>query len=89
MTDRPDAWSARRRSWRVERLAPSLERLPERRPRFSTLGDLPVEGLYGPWDWAEAEALDAERAAAEGGAAERTEHPCPTPRCCTRPGSTS
>ena len=52
MSDRPDAWAERRRAWRVERLAPSLERLPERRPRFSTLGDLPVEGLYGPWDWA-------------------------------------
>jgi methylmalonyl-CoA mutase N-terminal domain/subunit len=52
MSDRPDDWSARRRAWRVERLVPSLERLPERRPRFSTLGDLPIEGLYGPWDWA-------------------------------------
>ena len=50
MSDRPDAWAARRRAWRIERLAPSLERLPERRERFATLGDLPVEGLYGPWD---------------------------------------
>ncbi len=50
MSDRPDAWAARRRAWRIERLAPSLDRLPERRPHFATLGDLPVEGLYGPWD---------------------------------------
>jgi methylmalonyl-CoA mutase N-terminal domain/subunit len=50
MSDRPEAWAARRRAWRVERLRPSLERLPERRERFVTLGDLPVEGLYGPWD---------------------------------------
>jgi methylmalonyl-CoA mutase N-terminal domain/subunit len=51
MSDRPD-WAERHRRWRVERLAPSLERLPERRERFATLGDLPVEGLYGPWDLA-------------------------------------
>ena len=52
MSDRPDDWAARRRAWRVERLAPALDRLPERRDRFVTLGDLPVEGLYGPWDLA-------------------------------------
>ena len=51
MSDRPDAWGPRRRGWRVERLTPSLERLPERHERFATLGDLPVDGLYGPWDW--------------------------------------
>ncbi len=51
MSDRRDAWSDRRRAWHIERLAPSLDRLPERRARFSTMGDLPVEGLYGPWDW--------------------------------------
>ena len=50
MSDRPDAWGPRRQAWRIERLAPSTERLPERRDRFVTLGDLPVEGLYGPWD---------------------------------------
>ena len=52
MSDRPDAWTERRRAWRIERHAPSLDRLPERLPRFSTLGDLPIEGLYGPWDLA-------------------------------------
>jgi methylmalonyl-CoA mutase N-terminal domain/subunit len=59
MSDRPDAWSERRRAWRIERLAPSLDRLPERRPRFSTMGDLPVEGLYGPWDWDAADSLQS------------------------------
>jgi methylmalonyl-CoA mutase, N-terminal domain len=46
--------------WRVERLEPALTRLPERKPRFTTLGDLEVDGLYGPWDW---------EAAGEGGPA--------------------
>ena len=50
MSDRPDAWGPRRSAWRIERLEPSLDRLPERREPFVTLGDLPVEGLYGPWD---------------------------------------
>ncbi len=50
MSDPNDAWPARRRAWQVERLTPSLERLAERRDQFATLGDLPVEGLYGPWD---------------------------------------
>jgi methylmalonyl-CoA mutase N-terminal domain/subunit len=54
MSDRPDAWSTRQRAWRIERLAPSLDRLPERRTRFSTMGDLPIDGLYGPWDWQQA-----------------------------------
>ena len=51
MSDRPDAWGPRRRGWQIERLTPSLERLPERQQRFTTLGDLPIDGLYGPWDW--------------------------------------
>ena len=50
MSDRPDAWGPRRSAWRIERLAPSLDRLPERREPFVTLGDIPVDGLYGPWD---------------------------------------
>jgi methylmalonyl-CoA mutase N-terminal domain/subunit len=49
MSERPDPWAAGHRRWRVERLDPALERLPERRHRFATLGDLPVERLYGPW----------------------------------------
>ena len=50
MSDRPDAWAERRQAWRIERLQPALARLPERRDRFVTLGDIPVDGLYGPWD---------------------------------------
>jgi methylmalonyl-CoA mutase N-terminal domain/subunit len=50
MSERPHPWSDRRRRWRVERLDPSLDRLPERHDQFATMGDLPVERLYGPWD---------------------------------------
>ena len=50
MSERPDTWTDRRQRWRVERLDPALARLPERRDRFVTMGDLPVERLYGPWD---------------------------------------
>jgi methylmalonyl-CoA mutase N-terminal domain/subunit len=44
-------WSARRRRWERDRLAPALERAPERRPRFSTVSDVEIRRLYGPWDW--------------------------------------
>ena len=54
MSERPDPWSDRRGRWRVERLDPALARLPERRDGFVTLGDIPVERLYGPWDLDEA-----------------------------------
>src|SRR6187431_310951 len=64
MSDRPDAWGPRRQAWRIERHTPSLERLPERRPQFATLGDIPVEGLYGPWDW---ERVDGPEPAGPGG----------------------
>src|SRR4051794_20475851 len=51
MSDRPhDGWASDRRRWRIERLDPALGRLPERRASFVTLGDLPVEPLYGPWN---------------------------------------
>ena len=49
MTDRSADWAARRRAWEAERLAPSLERAPERRTRFSTISDTTIERLYGPW----------------------------------------
>src|SRR6187401_2810951 len=49
MTDRSAEWAARRRAWEAERLAPALDRAPERRDRFSTIGDTTVERLYGPW----------------------------------------
>ncbi len=43
------SWSARRRAWETARLAPALERAPELRPRFSTISDVEIERLYGPW----------------------------------------
>jgi methylmalonyl-CoA mutase N-terminal domain/subunit len=60
MSERPDAWGQRRQAWRIERLAPSLDRLPERRSSFATLGDIPVEELYAPWS------LDGPDAGGEG-----------------------
>jgi methylmalonyl-CoA mutase N-terminal domain/subunit len=44
-------WQARRRAWESERLEPSLKRGGERRPRFSTISDVEIERLYGPWSW--------------------------------------
>ncbi len=61
MRDQPadrDA-AARRRRWQVERLDPALSRSPERRARFSTIGDTTVDGLYGPWSAADADPLEA------------------------------
>jgi methylmalonyl-CoA mutase N-terminal domain/subunit len=46
-----DAWAERKRSWEAERAQSALARAPERRPRFSTISDVEVERLYGPWDW--------------------------------------
>ncbi len=45
-------WSRRREQWHEGRLAPALERTPERRRRFSTISDVDVARLYGPWSWA-------------------------------------
>src|SRR6186997_447137 len=49
MTDRSGVWAARLRAWQAERLDPALERAPERKRTFSTLSDMPIEPLYGPW----------------------------------------
>jgi methylmalonyl-CoA mutase N-terminal domain/subunit len=49
MSQPSDSWAIRRRRWRVERLDPARDRAPERREPFVTLGDIPLEGLYGPW----------------------------------------
>ena len=35
--------------WEEARLEPALERAPERQPRFSTISDVEVDRLYGPW----------------------------------------
>jgi methylmalonyl-CoA mutase N-terminal domain/subunit len=44
-------WSARKRAWEAKRLAPAIDRAPERRVRFSTISDTDVDRLYGPWSW--------------------------------------
>src|SRR3954470_18903047 len=49
MTDRSADWAARRRAWEADRLGPALDRAPERKQRFSTISDMPIDGLYGPW----------------------------------------
>ena len=46
-----DRWAERADRWRRERLEPALDRAPQRRVRFSTLGDIEVAGLYTPADW--------------------------------------
>ena len=48
--DRQADWSVGRDRWQVERLEPARQRAPERRRRFSTLSDVEVGPLYGPWD---------------------------------------
>jgi methylmalonyl-CoA mutase N-terminal domain/subunit len=50
-------WDARRRAWEAERLAPAVRRSPERRASFSTISDLPIERLYGPWSTADTDPL--------------------------------
>ncbi len=42
-------WQARKRAWERERLGPAAARTPERRFRFSTISDVEVARLYGPW----------------------------------------
>jgi methylmalonyl-CoA mutase, N-terminal domain len=50
MSERPtDQPSDRRARWERERLKPALERAPERKPFFSTISDMPIQRLYGPW----------------------------------------
>ena len=51
MTDRADdrRWRDGHRRWQAERLDPALRRNPSRQARFSTLSDVEIEPLYGPW----------------------------------------
>jgi methylmalonyl-CoA mutase, N-terminal domain len=49
MSQPSESWASRRRRWRVERLEQARDRAPERRDPYVTLGDIPLEGLYGPW----------------------------------------
>ncbi len=48
MTDRSADWETRRRAWESGRLGPALDRAPERRGRFSTIGDTTIERVYDP-----------------------------------------
>ena len=45
-------WSRRREQWQNGRLRSAIDRSPERRSRFSTISDVDVDRLYGPWSWA-------------------------------------
>jgi methylmalonyl-CoA mutase N-terminal domain/subunit len=45
--------------WKQETLQSSLERLPERRPRFITTSSEPIEGLYTPLDLAGQDYLES------------------------------
>jgi len=44
-------WQARKRAWERERLDPARARAPEQSARFTTISDVEVARLYGPWDW--------------------------------------
>ncbi len=52
-TSKPSDVASRRAAWEAERRDPALGRAPERKARFSTISDMPIEGLYGPWSLAE------------------------------------
>jgi methylmalonyl-CoA mutase N-terminal domain/subunit len=47
------AMTDRRRGWERDRLEPALGRAPERKPQFSTISDMPIDRLYGPWSLAD------------------------------------
>jgi methylmalonyl-CoA mutase N-terminal domain/subunit len=46
---KPSDVASRRAAWEADRLGPALRRAPERKARFSTISDMPIERLYGPW----------------------------------------
>ncbi len=52
-TSKPSDVASRRAAWEAERRDPALGRAPERKARFSTISDMPIDGLYGPWSLAE------------------------------------
>src|SRR5262245_22473924 len=49
MTRPSSDWADRLLEWERDRERPALDRAPERKPSFRTLGDLEVDRLYGPW----------------------------------------
>src|SRR4051795_3962986 len=69
MTDRSGEWAARHRAWEAERLDPARKRSPERKRSFSTISDMPIDPLYGPWSASETDALETLGA--------RGDPPCP------------
>src|SRR5664279_2559974 len=73
-------WQARKRAWEGERLDPARARSSERLPRFTTISDVEVARLYGPWDWtgpgpdADPGAATAGREPAGGGGPTAVDH---------------
>ena len=55
--DRDPGWDEGRAEWERERLRPALERAPERRGSFSTISNMPIERLYGPWSTTDTDAV--------------------------------
>ncbi|HEY0444468.1 MAG TPA: methylmalonyl-CoA mutase family protein [Candidatus Limnocylindrales bacterium] len=51
MSDRDAGWNERRRTWESGALDRAARAGGERRPRFSTISDVEVDRLYGPWSW--------------------------------------
>jgi len=49
MSDRLRDGADRHRAWQEERLDRALKRAAERKARFSTISDVAIERLYGPW----------------------------------------
>ncbi len=49
------SWEQRRAAWEAGRLAEALAGSPERHPRFSTISDVEVDRLYGPWSIGDAD----------------------------------
>src|SRR5215831_13584904 len=55
-------WQRRRERWISERAQSAVDRAPERQQRFSTISDVEIDRLYGPWSW------HADPAGSDGGA---------------------
>ncbi len=46
LTDRDRRWDERVETWRRESVAPAYERVPQRRPEFTTMSGAPVKDIY-------------------------------------------
>jgi methylmalonyl-CoA mutase N-terminal domain/subunit len=44
-------WVGAHDRWRKDRREPAQARSADRRARFSTISDVEIRALYGPWDW--------------------------------------